>query len=63
MNTQDYINIENEFGAHNYHPLDVVISEANGIWVTDVDGKKYMDCLDNPISPDFFGSGASAAPK
>jgi ornithine--oxo-acid transaminase len=33
------------FGAHNYHPLDVVISEANGIWVTDVDGKKYMDCL------------------
>jgi ornithine--oxo-acid transaminase len=45
MNTQDYINIENEFGAHNYHPLDVVISEANGIWVTDVDGKKYMDCL------------------
>jgi ornithine--oxo-acid transaminase len=45
MNTQEYINIENEFGAHNYHPLDVVISEAKGIWVTDVDGKKYMDCL------------------
>jgi ornithine--oxo-acid transaminase len=45
MNTQDYIKIENELGAHNYHPLDVVINEAKGIWVTDVEGKKYMDFL------------------
>ncbi|ROL62375.1 ornithine--oxo-acid transaminase [Bacteroidetes/Chlorobi group bacterium ChocPot_Mid] len=45
MKTQDYIEIENKYGAHNYHPLDVVISEAKGIWVTDVDGKKYLDCL------------------
>ena len=45
MKTQDYIDIENKYGAHNYHPLDVVISEAKGVWVTDVDGKKYMDCL------------------
>jgi ornithine--oxo-acid transaminase len=45
MNTQDYIKIENEFGAHNYHPLDVVIKEAKGVWVEDVDGKKYLDCL------------------
>ncbi len=45
MNSQDYIAIEDEFGAHNYHPLDVVISKAEGIWVTDVDGKKYLDCL------------------
>ena len=45
MKTQDYIKIENEYGAHNYHPLDVVIESAKGIWVTDVDGKKYVDCL------------------
>ena len=45
MNTNDYIKIENEYGAHNYHPLDVVIKEAQGVWVTDVEGKRYMDCL------------------
>lgn len=45
MNTQDYINIENELGAHNYHPLDVVVSHAEACWVYDVDGKKYLDCL------------------
>lgn len=31
--------------AHNYHPLPVVISEAEGAWVTDIDGKRYLDCL------------------
>ncbi|GAB1371043.1 ornithine aminotransferase [Candidatus Kapaibacterium sp.] len=45
MKTQDYINIENEFGAHNYHPLDVVVHSAERCWVTDVEGKKYLDCL------------------
>jgi ornithine--oxo-acid transaminase len=45
MITQDYINIENEFGAHNYHPLDVVIHEAKGCWVVDVEGKRFLDCL------------------
>lgn len=45
MKTQDYIKMENELGAHNYHPLDVVINEAKGVWVYDVEGKKYMDCL------------------
>ncbi|MGA2296877.1 MAG: ornithine--oxo-acid transaminase [FCB group bacterium] len=45
MKTQDYINMEEQFGAHNYHPLDVVINKAEGVWVTDVDGKKYLDCL------------------
>lgn len=45
MNTQDYIALEEKYGAHNYHPLDVVIDKAEGIWVYDVDGKKYMDCL------------------
>ncbi len=45
MQTQDYIQLENEYGAHNYHPLDVVIDRAEGVWVYDVDGKKYLDCL------------------
>ncbi len=45
MNTQEIIRIEEQYGAHNYHPLDVVIEKAKGIWVWDVDGKKYMDCL------------------
>lgn len=45
MNSQNYIALENEYGAHNYKPLDVVIKEANGVWVEDVDGKKYLDCL------------------
>jgi len=34
-----------EYGAHNYHPLPVVIREAEGVWVTDSDGKQYMDML------------------
>jgi ornithine--oxo-acid transaminase len=45
MQTLDYIGLENEFGAHNYHPLDVIIERAVGAWVWDVDGKKYLDCL------------------
>jgi len=45
MRTQDYIKLENEYGAHNYHPLDVVIERAEGVWVYDVDGRKYLDCL------------------
>jgi ornithine--oxo-acid transaminase len=45
MNTQEFIAIEEQYGAHNYHPLDVVIEKAEGVWVYDVDGKKYLDCL------------------
>lgn len=41
----DFIQLEDRLGAHNYHPLDVVIHRAGGIWVWDVDGKRYMDCL------------------
>ena len=43
--TQEYIALEDSYGAHNYHPLDVVISRADGVWVWDVDGNKYMDFL------------------
>ncbi len=45
MITEDYIEIEEKYGAHNYHPLDVVITRAEGVWVYDVEGKKYLDCL------------------
>jgi ornithine--oxo-acid transaminase len=45
MNSKQIIAIEDKYGAHNYHPLDVVIDKAKGIWVRDVDGKKYLDCL------------------
>jgi len=39
------MDIEDRYGAHNYHPLDVVVARAEGVWVYDVDGKKYLDCL------------------
>jgi ornithine--oxo-acid transaminase len=42
---QYFIDLEERYGAHNYHPIDVVIHEAKGVWVTDVEGKRYLDCL------------------
>ena len=45
MTSQDYMKLEDRYGAHNYHPLDVVIERGDGIWVYDVDGQKYMDFL------------------
>ena len=45
MNPQDYINIENKYGAHNYHPLPVVLSKGEGVFVWDVTGKRYYDFL------------------
>ena len=43
--SKDYVALEEKYGAHNYHPLDVVIERAEGVWVYDVEGKKYLDCL------------------
>jgi ornithine--oxo-acid transaminase len=45
MNSQDYIKLEEKYGAHNYHPIDVVIDKGKGVWVWDVEGKKYLDFL------------------
>lgn len=45
MNSQYYIDLEHKYGAHNYHPLDVVIAKGKGVWVWDVEGKKYLDFL------------------
>ena len=41
----DFIEIETRLGAHNYKPLDVVLTEGRGVWVTDTDGRRYLDCL------------------
>ncbi|GAB4469166.1 MAG: ornithine--oxo-acid transaminase [Anaerolineae bacterium] len=42
---EELIQIEEALGAHNYHPLDVVISRGEGVWVYDVEGRRYLDCL------------------
>jgi ornithine--oxo-acid transaminase len=45
MTSQDYIQKEDKFGAHNYHPLPVVLEKGEGIFVWDVEGKRYFDFL------------------
>lgn len=45
MNQDRYIRLEDQYGAHNYKPLDVVLNRGQGVWVWDVEGKKYLDCL------------------
>lgn len=45
MQTYEFIELEDNYGAHNYKPLDVVLSRGQGVWVWDVEGKKYLDCL------------------
>ncbi|MFC2088206.1 ornithine--oxo-acid transaminase [Calditrichota bacterium] len=45
MTSKDYIALEDKYGAHNYHPLGVVIDRGEGVWVWDVEGIKYMDFL------------------
>ena len=45
FSAQDFIALEERYGAHNYHPLDVVLTKGQGVWVWDVEGRKYMDCL------------------
>jgi ornithine--oxo-acid transaminase len=42
---QDFIQVEEQYGAHNYHPLDIVIDHGKGVWLYDVEGNKYLDCL------------------
>ena len=45
MEQSDYIRLEEQYGAHNYKPLDVVLTRGEGVWVWDVDGNRYLDCL------------------
>jgi ornithine--oxo-acid transaminase len=44
-NTQKYLDLENTFGAHNYHPIPVVLDRGEGVYLYDVDGKRYFDFL------------------
>ena len=45
MQTKDYIEKENHYGAHNYHPLPVVLERGEGVFVWDVEGKRFFDFL------------------
>ena len=53
------IGLEEEHAAHNYHPLPVVVAQADGAWVTDVEGRRYLDCL-AAYSAVNFGHGHPA---
>ncbi|MGB3564556.1 MAG: aminotransferase class III-fold pyridoxal phosphate-dependent enzyme, partial [Thermoanaerobaculia bacterium] len=43
--TQEYVVLEDRLGAHNYAPLDIVLTRGEGVWVCDSEGRKYLDCL------------------
>ncbi len=45
MDTKSFINLDKNYGAQNYVPLDIVIAKGQGVWVYDVEGNKYLDCL------------------
>lgn len=45
MKTKDYIQLSETFGARNYKPLDVIIERGEGVWVYDIEGNRYLDCL------------------
>jgi ornithine--oxo-acid transaminase len=45
LTSQEFIALEDRYGAHNYHPLDVIVERAEGIWVWDVEGNRYLDFL------------------
>lgn len=45
LDAQTLIELEEQLGAHNYHPLDVVCTRGEGVWLYDVNGKRYLDCL------------------
>jgi ornithine--oxo-acid transaminase len=45
LSSQDYIALEDKYGTRHYKPLDVVLERGDGVWVYDVEGNKYLDCL------------------
>lgn len=45
MNSQDFIKLDEQYAAHTYNPIEVVIERGEGVWVYDVEGKRYLDCL------------------
>ena len=59
VGARSYLEQVEEFGAHNYHPLPVVIAKGEGAWLTDVEGRRYLDCL-AAYSAVNFGHGPPA---
>ena len=45
MNNKQFVALADKYGAHNYKPLDIVLERGEGVWVYDIDGNKYLDCL------------------
>jgi len=45
LSPKDFLELESQYAAHNYSPLDVVIERAEGVWMYDVEGNRYLDCL------------------
>jgi ornithine--oxo-acid transaminase len=45
MTVTELLDLEAQYGAHNYQPLDVIVARARGVWMWDVDGRRYLDCL------------------
>ena len=45
MSADRSLEIETKLGAHNYKPLDVMLTRGAGVWVWDIDGNRYLDCL------------------
>ncbi|HHE71610.1 MAG TPA: ornithine--oxo-acid transaminase, partial [Chloroflexi bacterium] len=45
MHSEEFIRLEDQYNAHNYAPLDVVLTRGEGVWVWDVEGRRYLDCL------------------
>ncbi len=45
VQASEFVTLEDRYGAHNYHPLDVVVERASGAWVYDVAGRRYLDLL------------------
>lgn len=45
LGASELLSLEERFGTHNYHPLPIVVESAKGAWVTDIEGRRYLDCL------------------
>jgi len=63
MDTSTYIALEDRYGAHNYHPLDVALCEGEGVRVYDVYGNQYMDCLSAHSALNHGGTVKKANPR
>ncbi len=53
MKSKDYLDLDKKYTANNYKPIPVVVKKAKGVWVWDVEGKKYLDCLSAYSSQNF----------